>query len=79
MMIMVMMMMVVVMVMVMMVMVMMIMVMIQERNVAVQQDTYRQARTIHSKWTRHQAFASEIDSNEERLEKVQQSGQVRLG
>merc|ERR1719402_900549 len=51
---------------------------IQERNVAVQQDTYRQARTIHSKWTRHQAFASEIDSNEERLEKVQQSGQALL-
>ena len=63
-------------VMMMMVMVIIIMMMIQERNVAVQQDTYRQARTIHSKWTRHQAFASEIDSNEERLEKVQQSGQV---
>merc|ERR1712083_1187480 len=51
---------------------------IQERNVLVQEDTYRSARTIHSKWTRHQAFASEINSNKERLEKVQQSGQQLL-
>jgi spectrin beta len=51
---------------------------IQERHVIVQQDTYRSARTIHSKWTRHQAFASEINSNKERLEKVQQSGQQLL-
>ncbi|XP_023337071.1 spectrin beta chain isoform X7 [Eurytemora carolleeae] len=51
---------------------------VQERHVIVQQDTYRSARTIHSKWTRHQAFQSEILSNKERLEKVQQSGQVLL-
>ena len=33
---------------------------IQEKNVLVQEDTYRSAKTIHSKWTRHQAFQSEI-------------------
>jgi len=32
---------------------------IQVRNVQVQEDTYRSSRTIHSKWTRHQAFQSE--------------------
>merc|ERR1712106_545599 len=51
---------------------------IQERNVVVQEDTYRSARTIHSKWTRHQAFQSEILSNKERLDKVQESGQALL-
>merc|ERR1719266_1982161 len=51
---------------------------IQERNVLVQEDTYRSARTIHSKWTRHQAFQSEILSNKERLDKVQESGQALL-
>lgn len=44
---------------------------IQEKNVLVQEDTYRSAKTIHSKWTRHQAFESEIASNKERLDRVQ--------
>merc|ERR1712241_238276 len=48
---------------------------IQGRNVQVQEDTYRSSRTIHSKWTRHQAFQSEIQSNKERLDKVRESGQ----
>ena len=47
---------------------------IQEKNVLVQEDTYRSAKTIHSKWTRHQAFESEIASNKERLDRVQESG-----
>ena len=51
---------------------------IQERNVLVQEDTYRSARTIHSKWTRHQAFSSEIQSNKDRLEKILESGQALL-
>merc|ERR1719187_1199394 len=51
---------------------------IQERNVLVQEDTYRSARTIHSKWTRHQAFQSEILSNKDRLDKVLESGQALL-
>jgi spectrin beta len=51
---------------------------IQERTVLIQEDTYRSARTIHSKRTRHQAFASEIHSNKERLDKVQQSRHALL-
>merc|ERR1719507_1465725 len=51
---------------------------IQERNVLVQEDTYRSARTIHSKWTRHQAFQSEIQSNKDRLDKILESGQALL-
>merc|ERR1711884_377558 len=47
---------------------------IQEKSVLVQEDTYRSAKTIHSKWTRHEAFRSEIASNKERLEQVQKSG-----
>ena len=39
---------------------------------------YRSAKTIHSKWTRHQAFQSEIASNKERLEQVQKSGEELL-
>merc|ERR1719479_262374 len=47
---------------------------IQEKNVLVQEDTYRSAKTIHSKWTRHQAFQSEIACNKERLDQVENSG-----
>ncbi len=43
-----------------------------------QEDTYRSAKTIHSKWTRHQAFESEIESNKERLERVKESGEELL-
>ena len=46
-----------------------------ERNVLVQEDTYRSARTIYSMWTKHQTFRSEILSNKERPDKVRESGQ----
>jgi len=51
---------------------------IQEKSVLVQEDTYRSAKTIHSKWTRHEAFRSEILSNKERLEKVTETGNALL-
>merc|ERR1719210_2804018 len=51
---------------------------IQEKNVLVQEDTYRSAKTIHSKWTRHQAFQSEIACNKDRLDQVQKSGEELL-
>ena len=51
---------------------------IQEKNVSVQEDTYRSAKTIHSKWIRHQAFESEIASNKERLVFVRNSGDALL-
>ena len=35
-----------------------------------QDETYRDAKNIHSKWMRHQAFESEIQSNKDRLEKL---------
>ena len=39
---------------------------------------FRSAKTIHSKWTRHEAFRSEIASNKERLEKVTECGNTLL-
>merc|ERR1719412_2109514 len=51
---------------------------IQEKTVLVQEDTYRSAKTIHSKYTRHQAFESEIDSNKVRLDRVKESGDELL-
>jgi len=51
---------------------------IQEKNVAVQQDNYRSAKTLHSKHLKHQAFESEIASNKERLELIERSGNELL-
>ncbi|KAL1138874.1 hypothetical protein AAG570_008936 [Ranatra chinensis] len=48
---------------------------IQEKKFIAQDETYRSAKTIHSKWTRHQAFEAEIASNKDRLVRVQQSGE----
>ena len=39
---------------------------------------FRSAKTIHSKWTRHEAFRSEIASNKERLQKVKECGETLL-
>merc|ERR1712088_1130327 len=51
---------------------------IQEKNVLVQQDNYRSAKTLHSKHLKHQAFESEIASNKERLEMIERSGNELL-
>ena len=40
--------------------------------IAAQDETYRDAKNIHSKYRRHQAFESEIASNKDRLNKLQQ-------
>ena len=48
---------------------------IQEKNIIAQDETYRSAKTVHSKWTRHQAFEAEIASNKDRLYHIQQSGE----
>ncbi|XP_054154264.1 spectrin beta chain-like isoform X2 [Oppia nitens] len=48
---------------------------IQEKYIIAQDETYRSAKTVHSKWTRHQAFEAEIASNKDRLIQVQQEGQ----
>ncbi len=48
---------------------------IQEKNIIAQDETYRSAKTVHSKWTRHQAFEAEIASNKDRLFNIQQAGE----
>ncbi|XP_039294197.1 spectrin beta chain isoform X2 [Nilaparvata lugens] len=48
---------------------------VQEKNMTAQDETYRSAKTVHSKWTRHKAFEAEIASNKDRLVRVQQSGE----
>lgn len=40
--------------------------------ITAQDETYRDAKNIHSKYVRHQAFESEIAANKERLEKLQE-------
>lgn len=45
---------------------------IEEKYLYVQNETYRTATTIRSKWTRHQAFEAEIQSNKDRLYKIQE-------
>lgn len=42
---------------------------------AAQDETYRDAKNLHSKYLRHQAFEREIAANKERLQRLMQ---VRL-
>ena len=51
---------------------------IQEKKVLVKEDSYRTAHTVHSKWTKHQAFAAEIEKNQARLDSVSESGEKLL-
>ncbi|KAJ6218483.1 hypothetical protein RDWZM_009640 [Blomia tropicalis] len=51
---------------------------IQEKYIIAQDETYRSAKTVHSKWTRHQAFEAEIASNKDRLHQVKKNGQELL-
>ncbi|KAI8116109.1 Spectrin beta chain [Lucilia cuprina] len=48
---------------------------VQEKYVTSQDETYRSAKTIHSKWTRHQAFEAEIGANKERLFEAQKAAE----
>ena len=41
-----------------------------EKVIAAQDETYRDAKNIHSKYMRHQAFESEIKANKDRLERL---------
>ena len=45
---------------------------VNDRLVVAQDETYRDAKNLHSKYVRHQAFEAEINSNKERLEKIKQ-------
>uniref|UniRef100_A0A5S6QYZ5 Spectrin beta chain n=1 Tax=Trichuris muris TaxID=70415 RepID=A0A5S6QYZ5_TRIMR len=46
---------------------------IEEKMIRAQDETYRDAKTIRSKYMRHQAFEAEIQSNKERLEQLQEA------
>ncbi|XP_037941543.1 spectrin beta chain isoform X2 [Teleopsis dalmanni] len=48
---------------------------VQEKYVTSQDETYRSAKTIHSKWTRHQAFEAEVSANKERLFEAERAAQ----
>ena len=48
---------------------------IQEKHIIAQDETYRSTKTIHSKWTRHQAFEAEIAANKQRLDEAQKAGE----
>ncbi|XP_067941733.1 spectrin beta chain-like isoform X2 [Watersipora subatra] len=48
---------------------------LEEKMIAAQDETYRDAKSIHSKYMRHQAFESEIAANKPRLNKLQENGQ----
>ncbi|KRX67880.1 Spectrin beta chain [Trichinella sp. T9] len=46
---------------------------IEEKMIRAQDETYRDAKTVHSKFMRHQAFEAEIQSNKERLQRLQEA------
>jgi spectrin beta len=46
---------------------------VQEKSMLAREDTYRTAKTVHSKWTRHQAFEAEIAANKERLHEAEKA------
>jgi spectrin beta len=48
---------------------------VQEKSMLAREDTYRTAKTVHSKWTRHQAFEAEIAANKERLHEAEKAAQ----
>lgn len=51
---------------------------VQEKSMIAQDETYRSAKTVHSKWTRHQAFEAEIASNKDRLTAIQEAAQLLI-
>ncbi|XP_058495768.1 spectrin beta chain, non-erythrocytic 1-like isoform X2 [Solea solea] len=47
---------------------------INEKMLTAQDLTYDEARNLHSKWLKHQAFMAELQSNKEWLDKIQKDG-----
>lgn len=47
----------------------------QEKSIIAEDETYRSAKTLHSKWTRHQAHEAEIAANKDRLDRLRQEGE----
>ncbi|XP_061173789.1 spectrin beta chain-like isoform X4 [Saccostrea echinata] len=48
---------------------------LHDKMAAAQDETYRDAKNLHSKYLRHQAFEREIAANKERLQRLMQSGE----
>uniref|UniRef100_A0A3Q2ZFB6 Spectrin beta chain n=1 Tax=Hippocampus comes TaxID=109280 RepID=A0A3Q2ZFB6_HIPCM len=48
---------------------------INEKMLTAQDTSYDEARNLHSKWLKHQAFMAELASNKDWLDKVDQEGQ----
>nr|XP_040041382.1 spectrin beta chain, non-erythrocytic 1-like isoform X1 [Gasterosteus aculeatus aculeatus] len=47
---------------------------INEKMLTAQDMTYDEARNLHSKWLKHQAFMAELQANKEWLDKIQKDG-----
>lgn len=51
----------------------------QEKSIVSEDESYRSAKTLHSKWTRHRAHELEIAANKDRLNRLRQEGkQLKL-
>lgn len=47
----------------------------QEKSIVTEDESYRSAKTLHSKWTRHRAHELEIAANKDRLNRLRQEGE----
>lgn len=47
----------------------------QEKAIVAEDESYRSAKTLHSKWTRHRAHELEIAANKDRLKRLRQEGE----
>ncbi|XP_035519396.1 spectrin beta chain, non-erythrocytic 1 isoform X3 [Morone saxatilis] len=51
---------------------------INEKMLTAQDMTYDEARNLHSKWLKHQAFMAELQSNKEWLDKIDKDGKTLM-
>uniref|UniRef100_A0A669C9N1 Spectrin beta chain n=1 Tax=Oreochromis niloticus TaxID=8128 RepID=A0A669C9N1_ORENI len=51
---------------------------INEKMLTAQDMSYDEARNLHSKWLKHQAFMAELQSNKEWLDKINKDGQTLM-
>uniref|UniRef100_A0AAQ5YCV7 Spectrin beta chain n=1 Tax=Amphiprion ocellaris TaxID=80972 RepID=A0AAQ5YCV7_AMPOC len=51
---------------------------INEKMLTAQDMSYDEARNLHSKWLKHQAFMAELQSNKEWLDKIDKDGQTLM-
>ncbi|XP_061823762.1 spectrin beta chain, non-erythrocytic 1 isoform X1 [Nerophis lumbriciformis] len=51
---------------------------INEKMLTAQDMTYDEARNLHSKWLKHQAFMAELQSNKEWLDKIEKDGKALM-